>query len=381
MSKISSLNGMAAAGFGALLTLCLSTQALKADDTAPVRDGAFHLSGPPKIAMLLYYQDTDGGWTKSFDEARRLMEKELGVKIDYIDNVDDGGVRVNASAERLIAQGYNILIGTAYSYSDALLHLSKKYPNVAFLNAGGTTTGPNLQSFYGRSFYSQYLCGMVAGAMSKSGRIGYVASINIPIVDWDINGFTLGVRQSNPRAKVYLAYTGSWANPGLERRATNALIDDGADVIGQDVDTPQPQRTAQKRGVLAIGRHRDMSEFAPKATMCSSVWRWERYLQPEIRKIIAGTWAPGPEHMLPSFKDGPTEIALNEALVPSELIAKVMAERQALLDGKDIFAGPVRDQSGKVVRAKGQSLSDEDMWKMHWHVEGVVTQDEHNEAR
>ena len=83
---------------------------------------------------------------------------------------------IKPAAEKFIQRGANIVIGTAFGYSDSFKDLAAKYPDVAFLNGSGTTNGSNLESFYGRTYESQYLCGMVAGAMSKSGKLGFVAA-------------------------------------------------------------------------------------------------------------------------------------------------------------------------------------------------------------
>ena len=105
------------------------------------------------------------------------------------------------------------------------------------------------------------------------------------------------------------------------------MIDQGIDVIGQHVDTPTPQIVAQERGVYGTGHHRDLREFAPKATLCSSVWTWEKFLIPELKKVEAGNWQPNPYGAFPGIKDGGTDIACCNAVVPKDVVAKVMAER------------------------------------------------------
>ncbi len=337
-------------------------------------DAGFSLKAKPKIAIIMYGAKNDGGWTQAFEEARERMEKDLGMKIAYVENVDENAAKITPPVEKFIKKGYNIIIGTAFGYSDTFLALSKKYPDVAFLDASGTTNGPNLQSFYGRTYESQYLCGMVAGAMSKTGKLGFVGANPYGVVNWTVNGFEMGAKLSNPKATTTAIFIGTWADPVKERAAAEALIDGGADVIGQHVDTPTPQIVAQERGVYGTGHHRDLSEFAPKATLCSSVWYWDRYLTPEIKRVIAGGWKPNPFGAFPTIKEGPTDIILNKKLVPADVVTKVMAERQALIDGKEIYAGPIVDTSGKEVVPAGKVLDDAGLWKMDWYVPGVITQ-------
>lgn len=341
--------------------------------TAAHADG-FTLKAPPKVAFLYFKAKNDGGWTQSFDEAKPLMEKALGMKIPYVENIAEDAAQITPPAEKFIQRGYNIIIGTAFGYSDTFKELAKKHPDVAFLNAAGTTNGPNLQSFYGRTYESQYLCGMVAGAMSKSGKIGFVGANPFGIVNWTVNAYLLGARKMNPDATVTAVFTGAWNDPVKERAAASALIDQGVDVLGMHVDTPTVPIVAQERGVYATGHHRDMRQFAPKSTLCSSVWVWAKYLTAEIKKIEAGNWKPSPYGDFVSIKDGGTDIACCNTVVPKDVVDKVMAEREAIINGKHVYAGPLSDRDGKERVAAGQNISDADLWKMDWYVKGVITQ-------
>jgi basic membrane protein A and related proteins len=342
--------------------------------TGVAYSAGFTLSAPPKIAFLYFADKTDGGWTQAFDEARPKMEAALGQKIPFVENVPEVAGSIKPAAETFISRGSNIILGTAFGYSDTFKELSEKYPNVAFLNAAGITNGPNLESFYGRTYQSQYLCGMVAGAMSKTGKLGFIASHPIGLVNWTINAYELGAQKMNPSATVTVIFTGSWNDPVKERAAASALADRGIDVIGQHVDTPTAQIVAQERGIYGTGHHRDLSEFAPKATICSSVWTWEKFLIPELKKVEAGNWQPSPYGAFPGFKEGATDIVCCGPAVPKDVVAKVMAERQAIIDGKEIFAGPLKDVSGKEMVAAGKMLDDAGLWKMDWYVPGVIAQ-------
>jgi basic membrane protein A len=335
---------------------------------------SFTLSEPPKAAFLFFAEKTDGGWTQAFEEARVKMEPALDMKIPYVENVPEVAGQIRPAAERFIQRGYNIIIGTAFGYSDTFKELSEKYPKIAFVNASGTTNGPNLESFYGRTYESQYLCGMAAGGMSKTGKLGFVAAHPIGPVNWTINAYELGAKQLNPNATVTVIFTGSWNDPVKERAAAQALADQGIDVIGQHVDTPTPQIVAQERGIYGTGHHRDLREFAPKATLCSSAWTWEKHLTPTLKKIAAGNWTPSPYGAFPGIKDGGTDIACCNTVLPKEVADRVMAERAAIVGGKHVYAGPLTDTAGTERVAAGKTLEDAGLWKMDWFVPGAITQ-------
>jgi basic membrane lipoprotein Med (substrate-binding protein (PBP1-ABC) superfamily) len=351
----------------------LSLAAVAACAPAAAADG-LTLTGKPVIAMLYYGPKNDGGWTQAFEEARVKIEAALGQKIMFVENISEDASVIKPAAERFISRGANIVIGTAFGYSDSFKDLAAKYPKVAFLNASGTTNGANLESFYGRTYESQYLCGMAAGAASKSGKLGFVAANPFGVVNWTINAFALGAQKMNPNATVNVIYTGTWNDPVKERAAASALIDQGADVIGQHVDSPTPQIVAQERGVYGTGHHRDLRQFAPKATLCSSVWVWDKFLVTELKKVIAGGWKPEPYGAFIPMSAGGTDIAGFGPGVPADKVKIIQAERDALLKGKQIYAGPLNDRDGKERVAAGAVLSDADLWKMDWFVKGVVTQ-------
>jgi basic membrane lipoprotein Med (substrate-binding protein (PBP1-ABC) superfamily) len=132
---------------------------------------------------------------------------------------------------------------------------------------------------------------------------------------------------------------------------------------------------AQERNIHGTGHHRDLREFAPKATLCSSAWVWDKYLTAEIKKIEAGNWVTSPYGDFIAIKDGGTDIACCSADVPKDVGDKVMAARQEIIDGKlHVYAGPIKDRDGKERVPAGQVISDADLWKMDWYVPGVITQ-------
>lgn len=333
----------------------------------------FKLNGDPKPAMIIFSQINDGGWSQSLDEARIKIETNFGISIPVVENIPENATAIRPAVELLIDRGYNIIIGSAFGYSDTFLELAKEHPDVAFLNPAGTTNSENLQSFYGRTYESQYLCGMVAGGLTKTNKLGFVAAHSFGLVNWTVNAYLMGARQVNPDANLTVVFTGAWNDPVKERAAAEALAEQGVDVIGQHVDTPTPQIVAQEKGIYATGHHRDSTEFSA-ATQCSSAWIWDQFLVPEIKKIVAGGWEPNPWGALLSIKDGGTDIACCGEAVNEELKGKVMAERDAILAGKQIFAGPLSDASGQERVAAGEVLGDGDLFGMDWFVSGIITQ-------
>jgi basic membrane lipoprotein Med (substrate-binding protein (PBP1-ABC) superfamily) len=347
--------------------------ALTVTAAVPAPAFAFKLQAEPKIAMVLLSSKDDGGWSQSFDESRLRMEHDMHRKIYALYNMQDDQNLLQSTIDDLINRGYNVIIGAGSGYSGTFKALADRHPDVAFLNAAGSTNAANLESFYPRTYESQYLCGMAAAAVSRSGKLGYVATAPSGMVHWAISAYELGAREINPDAELAVIYTGARPDDAKVRAATLALIREGAEVIGDLVGSPTPQIVAQENGVFATGHYHDLREFAPTATQCSSVSAWDRFLEPEIEKIVEGTWQPGANGAFFSIKDGVADVVCCGSAVPQAAVDKIMAARQAMIDGKrQVWAGPLSDQDGKERVADGQGLSDADLRTMDWYVAGVT---------
>ena len=101
-----------------------------------------------------------------------------------------------------------------------------------------------------RTYESAYLAGVLAGKMTKSNTLGFVASVKIPEVIRNINAYTLGARSVNPAIKTKVVFTGSWFDMNKERQAAESLIGQGADVLLQNTDSPAVLKTAEEKGLI-----------------------------------------------------------------------------------------------------------------------------------
>jgi len=329
-----------------------------------------------KVAFVYVAPIGDMGWTYAHNEGRLVVEKELGNKVEtaYIENVPEG-----PDAERVIRdfaqKGYNLIITTSFGFMDPTAAVAKEFPKTWFVHVSGYKTADNFCTIFGRIEEPRYVSGLIAGKMTKSNKLGYVAAFPIPEVMRGINAFTLGVRKVNPKATVTVVWTNTWFDPAKEKEAAEALLDQGCDVIAQHQDTPEPQKAAEERGKYGVGYDSDMSKQAPNAVLTSPVWNWGPKYVDIIKQIIAGTYKT--ESYWGGWKDGLVDLAPIGPMVPDD-VKKMAADEIAKFKSgeKDIFtifSGPINDQNGKLAVAAGQKLSADDLLgKMTWFVEGVV---------
>jgi basic membrane protein A len=268
-------------------------------------------------------------------------------------------------------KGYDLIFATSFGYMDPMLKVAKEFPKTTFMHCSGFKTADNMGNYFGRMYEARYLSGIVAGGMTKSGTIGYVAAFPIPEVIRGINAFTLGVQSVNPAATVRVVWTKTWYDPATEKEAAKSLLDVGADVIAQHQDSPGPQEAAEEKGVYSIGYNTDMSGFAPKAHLTAPVWNWGPYYVKVVESVKNGTWKSG--SAWPGLADGIVDLAPFGPMVPKELQDKVLIAKTDIISGKmKVFTGPIKDQKGVEKVAAGVTAPDGDLLGMTWFVAGVV---------
>ncbi len=345
-------------------------------EEAPVAEDApapAAVGGVPVKAAFVYVSPVgDAGWTLAHDAGRQAIDA-----LDYVETAYTEAVPEGADAERTINQyvrnGYNLIFTTSFGYMDPTINVAKSNPDVTFMHCSGFKTADNVGTYFGRMYQPRYLTGMIAGKMTTSNTVGYVAAHPIPEVIRGINAFALGVQSVNPEAKVHVVWTQTWYDPAKEREAAESLLDVGADVIAQHQDTPAPQQAAEKRGHYSMGYNSDMSSFAPKAHLTAPVWNWSVVYKKVAEEVHNGTWTSG--EYWGGLGDGVVDLAPYNDLVPQEVRDLVEAKRAEIVAGTwDVFTGPINDQAGEPMVADGERMADGDMLGMSAFVEGVVGQ-------
>jgi len=350
----------------------LSSLAAVAGLLALTAGGAVAAEGPLKIGFVYVSPIGDAGWTYQHELGRQKLQAELGDKVEtkYVENVPEGAESVRVIRE-LAADGHKLIFTTSFGYMNPTIRVAKQFPDVVFEHNTGYKRAKNVGTYVARFYEGRYLTGLVAGGMTKSNTVGYVAAFPIPEVVRGINAFTMGLRRVNPEAQVKVIWVNSWFDPGKEREAADVLIAQGADVVTHHTDSTAPTLAAEEKGVYAIGYHSDMSKYGPNAHLTASTHDWGDYYVATAKAVLDGTWTS--RAVWSGIKEGMVKLAPLGKAVPQDLADLVAKSRDAIAAGTlHPFQGPVRDQDGTVRVAEGSSLSDQDLLTMDWYVEGVV---------
>ncbi len=329
-------------------------------------------AAPTGIAFVYLGNPGDAGWTFAHDTGSKEVEAKFGsqVKITRVENIPE-----SADSERvfrdLANKGNKVIIGSSFGYQDFELKVARDFPDVIFLHATGYKRAKNFGTYDVRMYQGAYLAGVIAGETTKSNVLGFVASVPIPEVVRNIDAYTLGARSVNPKVHTKVIWINSWFDPGKEKQAAETLIAQGADVLIQNTDSMATLQTAAEKHVHAFGWDSDMKKFGPSAHLGSVVGHWGAYYTAVTQQILDNKWTSAPvwwgiqQHAV-ALDD------VNTAAISPKAQADAAAKQQALASGKwDVFTGPIKDQSGSVKVPAGQALSDADLQRLNWYVDGV----------
>jgi len=331
------------------------------------------LMAQTKVGFVYVSPIGDAGWTYQHDLGRKQMEAAFKGKVvtQYVDSVPEG-----ADAERVIREmaqnGCKVVFTTSFGYMNPTIKVAPAFPNTVFLHATGYKQDKNVGIYNARFYEGRYLNGVIAGKMTKKNIAGYVAAFPIPEVLQGINAFTQGMKSVNPKAEVRVIWVNSWFDPGKEREAALTLISQGADMVTHHTDSTAVVQAAEEKGVYSFGYHSDMAKYGPKSQLSATTHLWGDFYIKTLNEVMAGTWKP--VNVWGGMKDGMIKLAPMNAAVPKDVQTLVNKLQGDITSGKlHPFQGPVVDQDGKTVVPAGKAMSDDDLGKMNYYVQGVAS--------
>jgi simple sugar transport system substrate-binding protein len=332
---------------------------------------------PLKVGFVYVGPVGDGGWTFQHNEGRLAVEEEFG---DAVETVFQESVPEGADAERVITQmalgGADLIFTTSFGYMDATNNVAERFPDVRFEHATGYRRDhPNVSTYDARFYEGRAVIGHIAGHMTETNKIGYIASYPIPEVIQGINSAYMHAAEVNPDVEMVVTWVYTWFDPAKEADAARAMIDQGVDVIMQHTDSTAPQAAAAEANenggqVYTFGQASDMAAFKPVPRIASIIDDWSPYYIERVGALIDGTyeqtasWGGMPEG----------EVVIGEITdaVPEEVREEALAMVEAITAGEyHPFTGPIAKQDGTQWLAEGEVAEDGALATMDFYVEGI----------
>ena len=363
---------LAFAGAAALaLTACgEKTEPPKAAEPAKTAAAPAAAKEPLKVAFMYVSPANEEGWSTQHDIARRAVEAKFGdkIKVTTVENIPE-----NADAERVLRdlaqQGNKLIFATSFGYMNSVLKVAKEFPDVKFEHATGYKTAPNVANYSARFYEARYLAGKLAGAMTKTNVLGYVAAVPIPEVLQGINAYTLGAQSVNPNVEVRVVWTSAWYDPGKESDAAKTLVGQKADT--HHTDSPAVVAAGEDMKVPVISYNTSMKRIAPTMLLGGVVQSWEEFYTGRINAAMDGTWKSQsiwggiPEHMVNLVdirSDAPQSVQDDIQAAYNKMAAREFSP----------FTGPIVTNEGQTVVEAGKTAPDDVLLNMNWLVKGVV---------
>jgi simple sugar transport system substrate-binding protein len=331
-----------------------------------------------KVGFVYVGPVGDGGWTYEHNKGRLAVEEHFGDKVEttFVESVPEG-----ADAERVITQmalqGADLIFTTSFGYMDPTINVAKKFPKVKFEHATGYKQADNVSVYSARFYEGRAVQGHIAGKMTKTNKIGYIASFPIPEVIRGINSAYIHAKKVNPDVEFSIIWAYTWFDPAKEADAAKALIEQGADVILQHTDSTAPQAAAQAAGnVVTFGQASDMGEYAPFPRVSSIIDDWAPYYIARTQAVMDGSW----ESVSTWDGIGAGMVGIGEIsdAVPADVKAEALALVESLVDGSyHAFTGPLNKQDGTPWLAEGetaQDYGDDGLAGMNFYLEGITAE-------
>ena len=340
----------------------------------------------------------DYGWSNAHEQARQAMVKKFSwLETVFVESVPEAdSARV---IDRLInEEKCDVVFTTSFGYMNDTVRAAERYPDKVFLHCSGYKRSKNLGTYFAELYQPYYLCGLMAGALTKSNQIGYVAAHPIPEVVRHINAFTLGIREVNPKATVSIKWLFSWYDPAKAREAAEALVAEGCDALAFTEDSPAVVQVGQdhtKKGkpVYTFAHYSPMQSFGEDSVVSGQLVDWQGMYEDLLMRLYHGTWKSNdmwwllkeggailggvPEQPInPRFIEPLKKVEVTDPVLGKinihDLVLKRLAQMSEPTVLYDPFTGPIKDQTGTIRIKAGERASHDILWAMDWFVEGVT---------
>lgn len=292
--------------------------------------------------------DLGGRGDKSFNDAAyaglERARQELGITFTTLETGE--GADREAQMRQLAAGGSQLVFGVGFLFSDDIYGLAREFPDVKFACVDytvkeGQVLPPNLTALEFKENEGSFLVGALAALLTKTGRVGFVGGMEIPLIKKFEAGYRAGVRAADPKVEVLVKYAGTtgtaFKDPTKGKELALAEYNQGADIIFHASGSTGLGvfEAAREKGRLAIGVDADQYAEAPGFILTSMIKRVDTAVFETIKAMQAGQWRGG-VHEFGLGEDGVGWVYddHNRALVPDAVKAKVDAFKAEIAAGR-----------------------------------------------
>jgi simple sugar transport system substrate-binding protein len=354
-----------------------------------------------KAAFVYVGPIGDYGWSHAHDQGRLYAESKFPwLETAYSESVAEGDAL--RFIDRYIDEGYDVVFTTSFGFMDDTVTAAEKHIDKIFWHCSGYQRRKNMGTYFSEFHQLYYLNGLMAGALTKTDKVGYVGAYPIPEVVRHIDAFALGVKEANPEATLSVKWIFAWYDPGKATEATEALIAEGVDAIAFTEDSPAVIQVGQKHTeqgdqIYTFSHYSPMQEFGTDTTVSGQLVNWGVIYEDVLAKIYSGAYNTTNLEEIDYWwmlKHGAAELGgefgvpinpvfedeLKAAMVTDELLGEIsvydlvmerldqMKEETVLFDP---FTGPIYDNQGDLRIEAGRRGTHDELWTIDWYVDNI----------
>jgi basic membrane protein A len=374
---------------------CFALLLVFAGLTRPLR--AAESGGKLKAGFIYVGPISDFGWTQGHNQGRLEAAHNLPwLETIYVESVTEGDFE--SYAEQMAQQGVKVIFANSTTFMDEGVAFAASHPDLMIMNCSGYKHAPNLGTYQADSYQCFYLLGLMAGALSKSGKAGDVATYPTPDAVRDVNAFEIGMRSINPRGVVVVRWLNSWYDPPASKEAAESLLSEGADFLITDTDSPTVAQVAAQNHVPVNGHTFNMYSAAPDNLISGDIISWGAPYTKLIQKIHDGVYTPKNLQEVdewwrlgdgafefaakpgvpinPKYIDRLKAVMVNDSREGSisayDLVLRRLAEMSHPVPEFEPFQGPIKDDTGVLRVPAGRVATKAELFSINWRVQGVL---------
>lgn len=334
-----------------------------------------------KVAFAYARTIEGSGWTFAHEIGRQHIANVFKDTIEttYIENVPEDEKAYNV-LKQLAEAGYDLIFTTSPIYMNATLKCALDYPQVKFFNCSEYHPYIHVSNYFGRTYEPRFLTGIIAGAMTKTNIIGYVATSPAPEVISSINAFTLGAKLVNPYIRVKVEWTNAWNSPIKSSNTGEKLVSSGADIISNH-NILTFHEISKEYGVYSMLTSIDSQTGLPDKYLAAPIWHWGIFYEKILRNILNGAFKTVAEIFGETSKmvnfwwgiaSGVLDIYYSKEYIPLETQKLVNFMKKMIADNAYYpFSGPLYNQQGVLILDNDETATHEQILSMNWFVDGV----------
>lgn len=335
-----------------------------------------------KVGFALAKDIKTSSWSYAHELGRMHLQEEMKDQVETIsiDNVPES-IDAYPKLLELVKQGCHVVFSTTPHMINATLKIAMEYPNVVFLNCSSMYSFKHVNTYFGRIHEARFLSGVVSGSMTYTDKLGYIATCALPEVISGVNAFALGARFVNPRAEIYLEWTGDWDNEESSESAGIRLLQKGVDIISHH-NTLANRKFSKEFGVYTISCDAGYGSVKPLNYLAVPVWNWGIFYEKMIRNLLntglrssIDTLASGKKQILNywwGMDSGILDFFYSKRLVPKETQRLIEVVKTAIINRKFyVFTGALHDKAQKLRIKENCIATREEILSMDWLLDFV----------